>query len=106
MAKRGHTYRITVEPIAHPRGEPLRAPMVFEATNHDDILAIAERMQARGYLEPDDAAAVIVSLKLLSEVMLHRKNDPLFEPLSSGAMRAFVANIKGLNAAAASAEPE
>jgi|GEM_PF-407899 len=96
MAKRGHTYRITVEPIAHPRGEELRPPFVFEATNHDDIIGIAQRVQAKGYLEPEDAAAVIIGMKLLSEVMIMRKNDPLFEPLKSGAMSAFVANIKGM----------
>ena len=98
MAKRGHHYRITIEPIAHPRGEELRPPFVFDAINHDDIIGIAQRLQEKAYLEADDAAAVIIGLKLLSEVMITRKNDPLFEPLKSGAMSAFVANIKGLKA--------
>ena len=97
MAKRGHHYRITIEPLAHPRGEELRPPLVFEAINHDDIIGIAERLREKAHLEPDDAAAVIVGLKLLAEVMITRKNDPLFEGLkSSGGLSALSGAIKAL----------
>jgi hypothetical protein len=47
---------------------------------------------------------VVIGLKLLAEVMITRKNDPLFEPLRSGALSAFAGNVKGLNRAKAEAE--
>lgn len=78
-----HRYRISVEHLADAQGAPSThaAPLSFEAGNHDDILAIVERMRARGEFDADTAAALAVGLKLFGEVMLTHKTHPLFAEL-------------------------
>jgi hypothetical protein len=44
-------------------------------------------------LTPDDAASMVVGLKLLGEVMLWEKGNPLFDPLRGG-MRDFIGKLK------------
>ena len=73
----------------------MRPPFSFEATNHDDILALVERARASSGLTPDDAASMLVGLKLLGEVMLREKGNPLFDPLRGG-MRDFIGKLKAL----------
>ena len=46
---KGYRYRITVEPLADAKGEPIpQAPLVFEAGNHDELLGLAQRVRERG----------------------------------------------------------
>lgn len=99
--KRGHLYRITVEHVAAPKeGDSLHAPLRFEALNHDDVLAIADRVRASGHYGDDEAAALAIGLKLFSEVMLKRRDDPLFAALRP-ALRDFIGGLKERNRAAA-----
>ena len=70
-----HQYRITIEPIA-PAAPP---PLQFQVDAHDEILALVERSRQRGDSPADTAAAFIVGLKLLGEVMLKNRSHPLFE---------------------------
>lgn len=77
-----HRYRITVEHVADADGHPVtREPLRFEAGNHDDILAIVERMRGRGDFDPQAAAAFAVGLKLFSETLLEHRDHPLFADL-------------------------
>ena len=88
MTNRHYSYRITVTPTGAPsEGTPLRPPLSFEATNHDDVLALVERARASTGLTPDAAASMVVGLKLLGEVMLREKDNPLFDPLRGGSGR-------------------
>lgn len=74
-----HRYRVTLEYLAGPHGEkPEQAPLFFEAANHDDIFAIVERMRSRPEFDREEAAALAVGLKLFSEVMLTKRELPLF----------------------------
>jgi hypothetical protein len=74
-----HQFRITVEQVADNQGNSgTHPPITFTADNHDNILAIVERIQARGQFSPESAAAFAVGLKLFGEVMLEHRNDPLF----------------------------
>ncbi len=78
----GYRYRITVEPLEGPKGERIeQVPLVFEAVNHDEILALVERRCERGDFDRETTAALMVGLKLFSEVMLQNKDKPLFSPL-------------------------
>lgn len=107
-----HRYRISVEHLADAHGNPSThaAPLIFEAGNHDDILAIAERMRGRGEFAPDTANALAVGLKLFSEVMLENRGHPLFAEFAPH-FRAFMQHLKkcpqraGADATTAQAAP-
>jgi len=77
-----YRYRVTMEMTAGPKGEPVTGKSLsFETRNHDDILSIVERLQARGDFAADTAASLGVGLKLFGEVVLENRNNPLFAPL-------------------------
>ncbi len=85
-----HRFRITVEPIAT---ETSSAALQFEVNNHDDILAIAQRVPTRLGLDEDETRALIVGAKLLGEVILkHRAEEP-FSQLRP-ALREFMQQMK------------
>ena len=94
---KGHRYRVTIEHVGTPKGDgPLHDPLTFETTNHDEILAIVERIRASAQYERDEAAALGIGLKLFSEVMLKRRDDPLFAAVQP-AIRAFIGGLKDRN---------
>jgi len=96
MSNRHYSYRITVSQTGAPsEGAPLHPPFSFDATNHDDILALVERGRANTGLTPGDAASMVVGLKLLGEVMLREKDNLLFDPLRGG-MREFIGKFKAV----------
>ena len=99
---KGHKFRVTIEHVATPKGEAVeREPLVFEAVNHDDIVAIAERMIASGkWGDKDQAAQLLIGLKMFSEVALWNRDDPLFAAVRP-ALSEFVAGLKGRNRAEA-----
>lgn len=78
-----------------PEGEPVtEKSLSFDTRNHDDVLSIVERLQARGDLPNDTAASLGVGLKLFGEVVLEHRNDPLFAPLREP-LQEFIARRKG-----------
>ena len=92
--KKGHLYRITVEYLKDVKGETVeKEPLTFEATNHDEILRIVERIQKKGLFDEAEAAAFGVGLKLFGEVMLNNKDHDLFKPLRP-AFREFMHGLK------------
>ena len=99
---KGHKFRVTIEHVATPKGEAVeREPLVFEAVNHDDIIAIAERMIESGkWGDKDQTAQLLIGLKMFSEVALWNRDDPLFAAVRP-ALSEFVAGLKGRNRAEA-----
>jgi hypothetical protein len=96
---RGHRYRVTIEHLGTPRDGMDRQPeLVFEAVNHDDIISIVQRIRASGHYSEDEAASLGIGLKLFSEVMLKRKDDPLFAALRP-AISSFIGGLKDRNRA-------
>ncbi|CNE89425.1 DUF3861 domain-containing protein [Yersinia mollaretii] len=94
----GYRYRITVEPLTDRKGEPVdKAPVIFEVENHDEILGIIERLQAREDLNfgKDKTAAFAVGLKLFSETMMENRKHPLFAPLRTAFMEFMTLLKKG-----------
>ncbi|CNI70341.1 DUF3861 domain-containing protein [Yersinia mollaretii] len=94
----GYRYRITVEPLTDRKGEPVdKAPVTFEVENHDEILGIIERLQAREDLNfgKDKTAAFAVGLKLFSETMMENRKHPLFAPLRTAFMEFMTLLKKG-----------
>jgi len=89
-----YRYRVTVEKLSDAKGEPVHGECLsFYAANHDDILAIVEKMQAKLPLDAGTAASLGVGLKLFSEVALVRKDDPLFADILP-AIRDFIQQLK------------
>ena len=78
---KNHHYRITVEHLSTPDGQAVDVPgtLQFECGAHDDILALVQRIRQRGDFDADAAAAFLVGLKLLGEVMLRNREHPLFD---------------------------
>ena len=97
MVSAGYTYEVSVKLLRGRDGLPPSEPAVlsFQHVNHDDIIAIVERMRGNSGLAPDAAAAVAVGLKLLGEVMVREKRNTLFDPLRD-AMREFIGKLKAL----------
>lgn len=89
-----YRYRVTVEKLSDARGEPVHGQSLsFYTANHDDILAIVERLQSKLPLEAGLAASLGVGLKLFSEVTLIRRNDPMFANIRP-AMSEFIQQLK------------
>lgn len=87
-----YNFEITVQPKDENGSEPL----TFTAANHDDILAIARRSQAKGRFEANEAAQLAIGFKLFSEVVLRHRKEPEFEAIRE-AIRQFVPVLKGMN---------
>ncbi|QHS50354.1 DUF3861 domain-containing protein [Edaphobacter sp. 12200R-103] len=89
-----YRYRVTVEKLSDANGEAVHGQSLsFYATNHDDILAIVERLQTKLPFESGTVAALGVGLRLFSEVALMRGNDPLFAQVRP-ALRDFIQQLK------------
>jgi hypothetical protein len=89
-----YRYKITVEALTGAKGEPVEGQALsFEAANHDDILGIVERMQARLPFDRDTVASLGIGLKLFSEVALMQRNDPMFATIRP-ALGEFVRGLK------------
>ena len=74
-----HRYRVTLEHLTDAQGAPsTHQPLQFEVGNHDDIIAIVERLRHRDDFTEETAAAFGVGIKLFSEVMLESRENPLF----------------------------
>ena len=92
----GYRYRITIEPLTDRKGDAIdKAPLTFEAENHDEILGIIERLQAREDIDfgKEKTAAFALGLKLFSETMLVNRKHPLFAPLRT-AFTDFMIHLK------------
>jgi Domain of Unknown Function with PDB structure (DUF3861) len=98
MTAHGYAYEVSLTLLRGGDGQTALQPkaLCFQHVNHDDIIAIVERVRGCSGLAPDAAASVAVGLKLLSEVMIREKDNTLFDPLR-GAMREFIMKLKGVS---------
>lgn len=90
---KGHLYRLTLEHLQDPKGNPVdRSPLQFEVKNHDDLFSIVEKVKAKGLFDANEATAFAIGLKLFREVMLHNRDSAVFQELDphfSEFMKAF-----------------
>lgn len=91
-----YTYSIALTPLSdhHGRATPGNS-YTFETTNHDNILHIIERARCGEYLPEKDVAAFCVGLKLLSEVVMTNRSEPVFAEFYP-ALGKFIRGIKSL----------
>ena len=89
-----YRYRITVEMLTGAKGEAVEGrSLTFEAANHEDILAIVERMRTRLPFDENTSASLGVGLKLFSEVALVHRTDPMFASIRP-ALSEFIGSLK------------
>jgi hypothetical protein len=94
-----YRYRITVEALTGAKGEPVEGrTLTFDASNHDDIVGIAEKMRARLPFDAHTIAALGVGLKVFSEVALMHRHDPVVASLRP-VLNEFVREVKKGSAA-------
>jgi Domain of Unknown Function with PDB structure (DUF3861) len=94
-----YRYRITVEALTGAHGEAVEGrTLTFDASNHDDILGIVERMRARLPFDAHTTAALGVGLKVFSEVALMHRHDPMFAMIRP-ALSEFTRGLKERSAA-------
>ncbi|QFI70576.1 hypothetical protein EKH55_5702 (plasmid) [Sinorhizobium alkalisoli] len=95
MASSGYTYEISLKLVRARDGSVPTDPasLTFEHVSHDDILGIVERMRNGSGLDSSASAAVAVGTKLLGEVMIRDKKNPLFDPLRAG-LHEFITSLK------------
>lgn len=89
--KRHHQYRVTVEEISGEEGNA--RSLTFAARCHDDLFNVIEKTRQHGGLEADESVAMAVGLKLLGEVVLTHREDPLFADLF-GHIGTFIRKLK------------
>jgi hypothetical protein len=93
----GYKYKVTVEKVEDRHGNPAEGEQIsFHCENHDDILAIVERLNGHPSLsfEGDERVAFAVGLKLFGETLLKHRSDPVFEPLKDH-FKPFMMGLKG-----------
>lgn len=79
MMKKKYHFKITVESLDPvEEGRTPKPPLAFNVSNHDNILAIVKRLCAGTHFDENSATAFSVGLKLMTEVMLEYRDDPLF----------------------------
>lgn len=72
-----HPFRITVEALADEAAGHAR-PLVFEVSNHDDLIKLVSTVRALSVVGDSEAEAFTIGLKLLGNVLMHHRRDPLF----------------------------
>ena len=74
-----HKYRVTIQERGEAdEQEGERRSLHFDADNHDDLFQIISAVRSKKIVDHDKSAALATGLKLLSEVVLERRRDPLF----------------------------
>ncbi|MBA1345412.1 MULTISPECIES: DUF3861 domain-containing protein [Rhizobium] len=71
-----HKYRVAVEEIGDEA--VTKEPLVFEVTNHDDLLHILKLVQEKRVVPPEEAAELTIGFKLFAEVLLRHRAKPPF----------------------------
>ena len=89
-----YQYRVTVEALTDARGHLVDGQsLTFEAANHDDLLAIVERVRAKHLIDDESAAAMAIGMKLFAEVVLAHRKDPMFNTVHE-ALGQFIRELK------------
>ncbi|RYG56546.1 MAG: DUF3861 family protein [Alphaproteobacteria bacterium] len=87
-----YTYRITVENMtgAAPAGGSI---LNFEVSNHDDVLRVLDLVRECKIVPFEETAEFTVGLKLFGEVLIRRRQEPLFAEIYPH-FQVFMKNLK------------
>ncbi|HXP95403.1 MAG TPA: DUF3861 domain-containing protein [Telmatospirillum sp.] len=90
-----HRFKVTLERLSEQHGEKSQNDMLqFEVENHDDIFKLVDRMKNRGDFTKETSEALVVGLKIFSEVMLENRKHPLFTSFAPH-FKNFMTDLKG-----------
>ncbi|MGI2036087.1 DUF3861 domain-containing protein [Rhizobium panacihumi] len=93
-----HAYRLSLTHLFDQRGNPVdRHVCEFEFENHDDLAAIIQRARDNAVVPDAEVLEFCVGLKLLAEVAIRHKDDPVFAEFFPH-LGAFIRSIKTLKA--------
>lgn len=79
---KGHLYSFEIRHLRNNQGEEItdESPIIFNAPSHEDIKQILEKAK-KNNLDENLATRFVIGLKLLGEVLLEDKDNPLFKEL-------------------------
>ena len=72
-----HHYTISIA-AAGKEHEPA---LVFAVESHDDLVATVERVRSADIVSEKEAPALAIGLKLLGEVIIRHRDEPMFAEL-------------------------
>lgn len=89
-----YRYRITIESLgSSPNYGQEDESLQFCADNHDNLFEVVKAIHSKRLFDTDKSASLAIGLKLFSEVILEKRNDPLFAPLVLP-IRSFIQQLK------------
>lgn len=92
--KKKYHYQITIQSLdPAEEGKDPEKPVIFKIENHDNIFAVIRRTRKRLHFNDTTSMSFALGLKLLTEVVLENRNDPLFSGLKP-AMVEFMKKLK------------
>lgn len=94
MEKRNNKYHLQLKEISLKDGSAGDKELDFDFENHDDLFKIFEVIKSKNIFEDENTAhEFALGLKLFTEVMLKKKQHPLFEDLRPAIME-FMKKLK------------
>lgn len=88
-----HSYRITLERLGGEEPPVADDALVFEVTNHDDLLRVISLMRKKDVLPESEVAEFTIGLKLVAEVLMRHRSQSPFKELFSH-VGAFMRTLK------------
>lgn len=78
-----HIYEVVLRERDPQSAAPLEGKdATLSVTSHDDILAIMDKIAAKGLFDENEGKVFTLGLKMFSGVMLAHRTDPLFADLA------------------------
>lgn len=82
ILKMKHTYRIAVSEHNPQRDNQLEEVMLFDAAVHDNLTELLPKVTTRLELSAEQSQAFLLGLKLLGEVIMTERANPLIRELA------------------------
>lgn len=94
MEKRNNRYQIDLKELALKDGSEASKNLSFEFENHDNLFKIFDLIKNKNLFEDEKTSLEFsLGLKLFTEVLITKKNHPLFEDLRP-AIQEFMKKLK------------
>lgn len=93
-SKRNNIYKINLQEVQLKNGELADKSLELTFDNHDDLFKIIQLVTEKNlFSEKNQSIEFILGLKLMSEVILKNKDNPLFDDLKPAIVQ-FMGKLK------------